>query len=169
MTFGSADIAINLRAGFQSLFIFSYDSASFSLLFRKGPKCFPTPTEGTHFVECSFMGPHGIHLTGSLMAALTGPEATRYGRLVVDRRILPWHPLQLAYATIAGDVVVAAAYSHELPNYGLPGPCGLKNYAAAYATGLLLARRVLTKFGLAEAYAGKEEADGEMYTVEVGP
>jgi len=73
---------------------------------------------------------------------------------------------QLAYATIAGDVVVAAAYAHELPKFGLPGACGLKNYAAAYATGLLLARRVLTKFGLAEAYQGKEEADGELYTVE---
>lgn len=63
-------------------------------------------------------------------------------------------------------MVVAAAYAHELPNYGLPGACGLKNYAAAYATGLLLARRVLTKFGLDKAYEGKEEADGEMYSVE---
>eukprot|EP00873_Tetraselmis_striata_P027893 jgi/Tetstr1/448157/TSEL_035449.t1 len=73
---------------------------------------------------------------------------------------------QLAYATVAGDVIVAAAYAHELPNYGLPGKCGLKNYAAAYATGLLLARRVLAKFGLDKAYEGKEEADGEMYSVE---
>ena len=44
----------------------------------------------------------------------------------------------------------SAAYSHELPRYGLK--VGLTNYAAAYCTGLLLARRVLTKFGLAEAY-----------------
>jgi len=73
---------------------------------------------------------------------------------------------QLAYATIAGDVVVESAYSHELPNYGLPGKCGLKNYSAAYATGLLLARRVLKKFKLDEVYEGKEEADGELYTVE---
>lgn len=63
-------------------------------------------------------------------------------------------------------MIVAAAYAHELPNYGLPGKCGLKNYAAAYATGLLLARRVLAKFGLDKAYEGKEEADGEMYSVE---
>ena len=34
------------------------------------------------------------------------------------------------YSTIAGDVVVAAAYSHELPEYGLS--VGLTNYAAAY-------------------------------------
>ena len=60
---------------------------------------------------------------------------------------------QIAYATVAGDVVVASAYSHELPKYGLA--VGLTNYAATYATGLLLARRVLTKFGLADAYAGQ--------------
>ena len=55
------------------------------------------------------------------------------------------HPLtsilqQIAYAKIEGDVIVTAAYSHELPNYGIK--VGLTNYAAAYATGLLVARRV---------------------------
>ena len=49
-------------------------------------------------------------------------------------------PSQIAYAKIEGDVVIAAAYSHELPNYGIK--VGLTNYSAAYATGLLLARRV---------------------------
>ena len=43
---------------------------------------------------------------------------------------------------------------------------GLTNYAATYATGLLLARRVLQKFGLDKAYVGLEEATGEDYTVE---
>ena len=57
---------------------------------------------------------------------------------------------QIAYATVAGDIVVAAAYSHELTKYGLN--IGLKNFAAAYATGLLLARRTLTKYGLADTY-----------------
>ena len=47
---------------------------------------------------------------------------------------------QIAYAKIEGDHIVAAAYSHELPKYGIP--VGLTNYAAAYCTGLLLARRV---------------------------
>ena len=47
---------------------------------------------------------------------------------------------QIAYARLEGDKVVAAAYSHELPKYGLP--VGLTNYAACYCTGLLLARRV---------------------------
>ena len=39
--------------------------------------------------------------------------------------------------------MVAAAYSHELSEYGLT--VGLTNYSAAYCVGLLLARRVLTK------------------------
>eukprot|EP00775_Hariotina_reticulata_P003063 gene3063-3343_t len=71
---------------------------------------------------------------------------------------------QIVYAAIAGDVVVAAAYAHELPKYGLK--VGLSNYSAAYATGLLLARRVLTKYGLDATYAGQEEPDGEDYIVE---
>ena len=48
--------------------------------------------------------------------------------------------LQVAYARIEGDMILAAAYSHELPRYGVK--VGLSNYAAAYCTGLLLARRV---------------------------
>ncbi len=60
---------------------------------------------------------------------------------------------QIVYATVTGDVVVAAAYSRELPRYGLK--VGLTNYAATYATALLLARRVLAKFGLAETYKGQ--------------
>ena len=71
---------------------------------------------------------------------------------------------QVAYATIQGDVIVAAAYAHELPKYGLK--TGLSNYSAGYCVGLLIARRVLEKFGMAEAYDGVEEADGEEYTVE---
>jgi len=71
---------------------------------------------------------------------------------------------QIAYARIEGDYVLAAAYSHELPRYGIKH--GLTNYAACYSTGLLLARRILTKFGMDERYPGKEEADGEMYEVE---
>ncbi|KAG7277292.1 hypothetical protein CRUP_036961, partial [Coryphaenoides rupestris] len=46
---------------------------------------------------------------------------------------------QIAYAKIEGDMIVCAAYSHELPKYGIT--VGLTNYAAAYCTGLLLARR----------------------------
>lgn len=71
---------------------------------------------------------------------------------------------QVVYAAISGDIVVAAAYAHELPRYGLK--VGLNNYSAAYCVGLLLARRVLTQFGLADTYKGVEEATGEDYNVE---
>ena len=47
---------------------------------------------------------------------------------------------QVAYSRIEGDMILCAAYSHELPRYGVK--VGLTNYAAAYCTGLLLARRV---------------------------
>jgi len=71
---------------------------------------------------------------------------------------------QIAYAKIVGDIILAAAYSHELPRYGMP--VGLTNYAACYATGLLLARRVLKKLGLDKHYEGKDEVDGELFQVE---
>jgi large subunit ribosomal protein L5e len=72
--------------------------------------------------------------------------------------------LQVAYARIEGDYIVAAAYAHELPRYGVK--VGLTNFAAAYCTGLLLARRILKKFKLDEIYAGQEEVDGEEYHIE---
>lgn len=53
---------------------------------------------------------------------------------------------QIIYAKIQGDFVLASAYAHELPNYGVK--VGLTNYAAAYCTGLLCARRVLANLGL---------------------
>jgi len=71
---------------------------------------------------------------------------------------------QIIYAKLTGDIVLAAAYSHELPKYGMP--VGLTNYAAAYATGLLLARRVLTKLNLADKYKGNSTVNGEDYNVE---
>lgn len=71
---------------------------------------------------------------------------------------------QIAYARIQGDVVVCAAYAHELPEFGVK--VGLTNYAAAYCTGLLLARRHLKSLELDETYKGKEEVDGEMFNVE---
>jgi large subunit ribosomal protein L5e len=73
---------------------------------------------------------------------------------------------QIVASKLAGDVVLAAAYSHELPRYGLK--VGLTNYAAAYCTGLLLARRLLKKLGLDELYPGNQEVTGEDYNVEAG-
>ncbi|TMS10234.1 60S ribosomal protein L5-A [Larimichthys crocea] len=65
---------------------------------------------------------------------------------------------QIAYAKIEGDQIVCAAYSHELPKYGIT--VGLTNYAAAYCTGLLLARRLLHKFGMDQVYEGQVEVTG---------
>lgn len=66
---------------------------------------------------------------------------------------------QIIGARVDKDEVLAAAYAHELKNFGLT--TGLTNYAACYCTGLLLARRALKKFGLDKFYVGKEEVDGE--------
>jgi len=72
---------------------------------------------------------------------------------------------QVVYAEINGDKVLCSASSKELAKYGLT--TGLKNYAAAYATGLLLARRLLKKLGLDEVYEGVEEPTGEIVSTEV--
>lgn len=71
---------------------------------------------------------------------------------------------QVAYSRIEGDMILCAAYSHELPQYGVK--VGLTNYAAAYCTGLLLARRLLKKLGLDQLYVGCTEVTGEEYNVE---
>lgn len=71
---------------------------------------------------------------------------------------------QIISASITGDIVLASAYAHELPRYGLE--VGLTNYAAAYCTGLLLARRVLKMLEMDEDYEGNVEATGEDYSVE---
>jgi len=72
---------------------------------------------------------------------------------------------QIASAKIEGDKILAAAYGHELVRFGFPVP-NVTNYAAAYATGLLLARRVLTKLNLADKYEGNSTIDGTDYNVE---
>lgn len=71
---------------------------------------------------------------------------------------------QVAYATIGGDKVVCQATSSELSKFGVP--VGHKNYAAAYCTGLLIARRTLKKFGQDGMIKGKETLDGEEFHVE---
>jgi len=71
---------------------------------------------------------------------------------------------QIIFSEIDGDKVLSAAYSSELPRYGLP--IGLKNYAAAYATGLLLARRTLNKLGMASQYEGNTNIDGNVFQPE---
>jgi large subunit ribosomal protein L5e len=71
---------------------------------------------------------------------------------------------QIAYSLVDGDRILASAESSELPRYGLK--VGLKNYAAAYCTGLLVARRLLQKIGLDDVYEGNTEVDAEVITTE---
>ncbi|GHJ85846.1 hypothetical protein NliqN6_2248 [Naganishia liquefaciens] len=72
--------------------------------------------------------------------------------------------VQIVYAKLQGDFVFVHASSKELPRYGIKH--GLTNWTAAYATGLLAARRALTKLGLADKYEGVSEPDGTMSLTE---
>ncbi|KAL0210938.1 hypothetical protein P9112_009236 [Eukaryota sp. TZLM1-RC] len=71
---------------------------------------------------------------------------------------------QIVRAKLVGDETICSAYSHELKHYGLPVQS--KNYAAAYATGLLLARRLLKQLGLDTIHSGVENTDGSEYHIE---
>lgn len=51
-----------------------------------------------------------------------------------------------------------------MPRYGVK--VGLTNYASAYATGLLLARRLLKKLKLDAVYAGAKDVNGAEFNVE---
>lgn len=65
---------------------------------------------------------------------------------------------------MTGDKVFVAAYAHELKRYGITQ--GLTNWSAAYATGLLVARRALKKLELDDVFEGVEEVDGEYKLTE---
>merc|ERR1711966_122991 len=67
---------------------------------------------------------------------------------------------QVMSSKIKGDICHAAAYAHELPRYWLK--VGLTNYSAAYCVGLLCARRLLAKYGLADSFTGTEEVTAEF-------
>lgn len=71
---------------------------------------------------------------------------------------------QTAYACREGDTTVCAAHTHALPKYGVKA--GLTNYAAAYYTGLLLARSLLRNFGVDGIYEGQAEVTGGEYDVD---
>lgn len=72
--------------------------------------------------------------------------------------------MQIVSSEITGDKVFVSAYAHELKAYGITH--GLTNWASAYATGLLIARRALSKLGLDKDFVGVEEADGEFTLTE---
>jgi len=87
---------------------------------------------------------------------------TKKYRLVVrftNRRVIT----AVVYSTIKGDMTVSSADSKELKKYGVT--CGLTNYAAAYATGLLLARRLLKEKKMDSDFQGESEASGSLYNI----
>ena len=59
------------------------------------------------------------------------------------------------------------ANSTELKQFGLTA--GLTNYASAYATGLLCARRLLNLKGMDKIYEGNSKVDGKLYSVNDKP
>jgi len=85
---------------------------------------------------------------------------TRFVVRITNRDVI----CQLVRAKIAGDEVVSAASAHELSHFGMP--TGHSNYAAAYATGLLLARRWLKKINLDTKYEGQKDIKGEDFQIE---
>ena len=59
-------------------------------------------------------------------------------------------------------MIACAVYAHELPTYGVKAD--LINDATAYCSGLLLASRLLNRFGVDKLYEGRVEVI-EMNTV----
>lgn len=70
---------------------------------------------------------------------------------------------QIAYATLSGDRVICQATSTELKKFGLKN--AYTSYSAAYATGLLLGRRLLKQLKLDGLYKGVAKIDGNVYDV----
>lgn len=70
---------------------------------------------------------------------------------------------QVVYSTLQGDKVVSQATSQELKKFGLT--TGLSNYSAAYATGLLLARRTLATLNLDKSFAANKKIDGNDFDI----
>lgn len=66
---------------------------------------------------------------------------------------------QVFSSDITHDICLCTAYSHELKRYGVK--IGFTNYAACYATGLLLARRINKKFKLDYSGNVKEQDEGD--------
>lgn len=73
--------------------------------------------------------------------------------------------VQIVYATINSDRVLSSAYARELKQERYGVKAGHHNYAGAYATGLLAARRVLKKLNLDAVYTGNPKTDGTYYLV----
>merc|ERR1711907_922674 len=70
---------------------------------------------------------------------------------------------QVVYSMQKGDFCICQANSQELSKWGLT--TGFTSYSAAYATGLLVARRLLTKYNMADMFKGVKSVDGVDYDV----
>jgi len=70
---------------------------------------------------------------------------------------------QVIYSMAKGDFCICQANSQELSKWGLT--TGFTSYSAAYATGLLVARRLLTKYNMADMFKGVKSVDGVDYDV----
>lgn len=90
-----------------------------------------------------------------------GTQKYRLVTRITNSRVIA----QIIYATTKGDFCIAQAHSQEMKKWGLT--TGFTSYASAYATGLLLARRLLTKYGMADMFKGisGEQVDGKDYDV----
>jgi large subunit ribosomal protein L5e len=73
---------------------------------------------------------------------------------------------QIVAPALIGDRVMVTATSDELKHWGLT--VGLKNYSAAYCTGLLVARRLLVKLGMDKAYPPVEDVTGKVVSTKEG-
>jgi len=70
---------------------------------------------------------------------------------------------QVFYSTLAGDVCMIQANSAELKRWGLT--TAFTSYPVAYCTGLLVARRLLSKLGMDKMFEGAAKIDGLDYDV----
>jgi large subunit ribosomal protein L5e len=70
---------------------------------------------------------------------------------------------QVVYSTLNGDKILTSADSTELKQFGLTS--GLTNYSASYATGLLVAKRLLKQLKLDTLYPGTTDVNGAEYKV----
>nr|KAF6453725.1 ribosomal protein L5 [Molossus molossus] len=68
---------------------------------------------------------------------------------------------QIAFAHIEGNMIVCAAYAHELPEYSVK--VGLTHFTAVCCTGQLLARRLLRRFGMDRVCEDQVEVMNTMW------
>lgn len=74
---------------------------------------------------------------------------------------------QIVYSMAKGDFCICQATSKDLQKWGLD--TGYTSYPAAYATGLLVARRLLTTLGIADMFKGIDSEQGKDYDVSADP